>query len=105
MKNIKMDNCNMTNTQIGKNNYMSISTSISDDEWKKLESFFDEKLETVEKEYCFLVKEAGNYVKRRDKKGLKEFIHRYVPEFTTGIFCNLASSGIVGLLQKFGIWI
>lgn len=105
MKNIKMDNCNMTNTQIGENNYMSIETSVSDNEWEKLELFFRERAETVEKKYSFLAKEAENYVKKKDKKGLKEFIHRYLPEFTAGIFCNLASSGIVDLLQKFGIWI
>lgn len=105
MMNVEMNNCKMTNTQIGENNYMNIATSVSDDEWKKLELFFKERSEMVEKEYSFLAKEAENYVKKRDKKGLKEFIHRYVPEFTAGIFCNLASSGIVDLLQKFGIWL
>lgn len=105
MTNVHISDCALTNAQIGDYNSMTISDIISASEWKNLESFFGDKLKTVEKEYYFLVKEAEDYAKKRNKNGLKDFINKYAVEFAAGIFCNTMSAGIKNLLQKLGIWI
>lgn len=66
-----------------------------------MELFFKDRSKTVEKEYYFLVKEAEDYIKQRDEKGLKKFIKKYAAEFTTGVFCNVASANIVEILKGF----
>ena len=101
------DNCTLNNSQVGDKNFMSISNPVINKDWEELEKFFESKLQMLEKDtiYYFLAKEAEDYTKKRDKKGLKDFIQKYASEFASGIFCNIASTGIINILERLGIQI
>lgn len=103
---VTISNCAMQGVQIGDNNIMNINNNqISDREWSELEDFFCQSLTHFGEDtsYHFLSKEALDYTKKKDKKGLVDFIKKYMKEFTNGIFCNLASTSIIEIIKKIGV--
>lgn len=101
------DHCDIKSSQVGENNSIVVRNFVSEDDWEELELFFNRKKQTLDRNnICyFLAKEAEDYTKKRNKIGLKNFIQKYASEFATGIFCNIASTNIINLLEKLGIQI
>lgn len=102
---INISNSEIMGSQIGEKNIMNLSGGVLDDDWKCLEQFWGDRAASCNKEsvYYFLINEARDYTKKKDRKGLKEFIKKYASEFATGIFCNLASTSVINALANLGI--
>lgn len=100
-----ISNCSINASQIGNHNKMKNYEPITNEEWERLESILERKIETLDKKsiYYFLAKEANDYTLKKDHEGLKVLLKKYATEFASGIFCNIASTGIWTILSKLGI--
>lgn len=94
------------NSQIGNNNayYYELLT---DNDWKSIENIFDQKLKKLKNDsdlHSFF-KESKKYASNKDTKGMKILFEKNCTEFIKNVFYNMASTGIIALLSKIGIFI
>ncbi|MDE7340783.1 MAG: hypothetical protein K2N80_09545 [Lachnospiraceae bacterium] len=99
------------NSPIGNNNTYHNNTyynePLTDDDWKNIEKIFDLSLKEMSNDSYLhsFFNESKKYASNKDKKGLKNFFEKNCTEFIKNVFYNMASTGIIALLSKIGIFI
>lgn len=87
-------------SQVGGKGNVLISGNSDGLDWGTLEKILQQRMQQLEPDSgsYILAKEAKEYTEQKDKSGLKNFVRKYIPQFTKDIFCNLAASEIAILL-------
>ncbi len=101
MTEINIYNSTISNTQLGgKNNTLIISKA--DQEWEEVEKIWDKALERVDDNVKkrFLLQEASELTKKKDKNKLKELVHSFWNEFTKDILSGAAAEIVLNFLAK-----
>lgn len=91
---------NITNAQFGDGNVMI--NNMHEAEWEKIQEFLEARVDELQsmERLSNVAKEALEYVKKRDEKGLKGFIERNKESVITNIFSTVASSELMQVLDK-----
>lgn len=99
-------NNQIINSQMGENNIYNNEIQVND-VWKKIENIFDQKANELknDSDLCYFFDESRKYAYEKDKNGLMIFFERYTKDFLKNVFYNIASTGIITLLDKIGIHI
>lgn len=98
----------IVNLQVGNDNYMDIkgegdfNNIIIDEEWKQLQFLLDKCLaEGTNNSFQFkILFNANEYVKRKDKRGLRDFINKNKDDFWTSVASSTVAAGLVEILKK-----
>lgn len=95
---------NIINSQIGNNNTFN-NEPLSENDWKNIENFFDQKLKEVgtDSDLCHFFSKSKTYASDKNTKGLKEFFEKNCNEFIKNVLYNMASARIITILSKIGI--
>ncbi len=93
---------------------MHISNFLSEDDWKKLELFFNNKLKTIEEEYmysqlsidyCQQMVEIGQHTNSRIVNQCLQYIERHIQDKITiddlAKYCNLSKRTIIGHFSEY----
>lgn len=94
------------NSQIGDNNTY-YNGSLTENDWKSLEHIFEQKIDEFHSDsdlYRFF-NESKKFVSDKNKEGLKNHFKKNCTEFIKNVLYNMASTGILTLLSKIGIYI
>lgn len=99
--------CNITDSQIGENNIIYKTESLTENDWICLERLFEQKLKEFNpnsEQYQFLNK-SKKYISNKDKNRLINFIKKHSIDFLKNVFYNISSTEIVKLISKIGVFI
>ena len=95
------------NSQIGNNNTYN-NNSLAENDWENLREIFSQLLQEMRNNdsdsYLFF-DESIKYTFNKDKKGLKNHFKKNCTEFIKNVIYNMASTGIITLLSKIGIFL
>lgn len=95
------------NSQIGDNNTTYYNDSLTENDWKNLERFFDQSLKEINNDsnlYRFF-SESKKCASDKNTVALKDHYKRNCTEFIKNVLYNMASTSIITLLSKIGIFI
>lgn len=103
---INFNNSSIFNAQIGNKNKMymnnnSHQSAITEKHWEEIDSILNKKLmtNTLSESQSMLTNNALEYVEKRDEQGFRKFWVSNKDNFLTNLFSNLASSGLLELLN------
>lgn len=97
----------ITYSQIGDNNTAYYSHSLIENDWKNIEHFFDKSLKEMDNdsELYYFFNEAKKCASDANATALKHHFKKSCTEFIKNVLYNMASTGIIVLLSKIGIFI
>lgn len=93
------------NSQIGNNNTAYYNDSLTEDDWKNIEIFFDQSLKEMSNNsdlYHFF-NESKKCASDKNATTLKQHFKKNCTEFIKNVLYNMASTGIIALLSKIGV--
>lgn len=97
----------MTNVQFGENNTMfvdnrAIPSFLGEKDWKELEMILNQKAvdKNLSNSQKLLIHKGLEYVNVKDESGFRKFLVNNKDSFLTSILSNLASTGLLALLNQ-----
>ena len=95
---IQNNNCNINNSQIGENNYMTNSSQEID--WDKWILLCQELKQNVNSpKNILIVKELENEIKKKNKNSLKKFVKDNYKNFFADVLSGIISSNFSDLIK------
>lgn len=93
------------NSQVGDNNTAYYNDSLTENDWKNIEIFFDKLLKEMgnNSELYYFFHESRQYASDKNTATLKQHFKKNCTEFIKNILYNMASNEIKTLLSKIGI--
>lgn len=93
------------NSQIGDNNTAYYSDSLTENDWKNIEHFFDKSLKEMDNasELYYFFNESKKCASDKNATALKHHFKKNCTEFIKNVLYNMTSTGIISLLSKIGV--